>query len=643
MHARPIATRRWLALLLASPWLLLAGPAFAAAATVYGESTMVKVRPLDPPRTDEGVGLSGARNEFVSFQIVIHGGDAGLTHLKASLPSLGPITGGDIRLYRETYLTTTHPSTPSAALGAWPDGLQPDVDEIANESRWAFPMDVPAHESRVVWVDVLIPVNATPGTVTGSVQLTADGAFSKSVAVTLTIIDAALPSTSSLPTAFMLDSNGVCQAHTGSNDCGGDDQEFAMLGKYERLALEHRITLANIVPRVPADHSFTNLDRWVGAYLDGSAPSRLQGAKMTTAQYQAPVEVASYAAFAQHFRQKGWLDRAFDYTADEPPYGSTFDQAAARAATVKQGDPGLRTLVTTTIDQADAHQLSGAIDLMVPVINDVDGTASPYQGDQRAHYDSFAGQPGKGLWMYQSCMSHGCAYGTNGQGGSNARWPSYMVDASAAENRAMQWLIFAERGSGELYYQTAQAITTAWTDQFQFNGNGDGTLFYPGTTNVIGGQTDVPVASIRLKLIRQGLQDYEWLKLVSDAGDPAFAMQVARALVPAASQVTGDGSAFDRARLQLIARYLELTHKQAPPPAPGGPPTTSTSNPSQTVNAGPAPDPAPAAAAPGTSKAVLASSTSKGLPKSGCASGGGELSILAGLVGAVGLRRRRRR
>ncbi|WNG41740.1 hypothetical protein F0U61_01275 [Archangium violaceum] len=66
--------------------------------------------------------------------------------------------------------------------------------------------------------------------------------------------------------------------------------------------------------------------------------------------------------------------------------------------------------------------------------------------------------------------------------------------------------------------------------------------------------------------IRQGVQDYEWQKLVSDAGEPAFARQVARALIPTASRVTDDGAAFERARLRLIQRYQELTGQ----PSTGG-------------------------------------------------------------------------
>jgi hypothetical protein len=54
-----------------------------------------------------------------------------------------------------------------------------------------------------------------------------------------------------------------------------------------------------------------------------------------------------------------------------------------------------------------------------------------------------------------------------------------------------------------------------WTDIRLFGGNGDGTLFYPGLPARIGGHTEIPIESIRLKLIREGMEDYEYLALLA--------------------------------------------------------------------------------------------------------------------------------
>ncbi len=62
-------------------------------------------------------------------------------------------------------------------------------------------------------------------------------------------------------------------------------------------------------------------------------------------------------------------------------------------------------------------------------------------------------------------------------------------------------------------------------------------------------------------MIRDGMEDYEYLKKVSDLGDPAFAKQVVDSLFPTASS-TGNVTpeALQSARAQLAARIVQLQH-----------------------------------------------------------------------------------
>jgi hypothetical protein len=101
-----------------------------------------------------------------------------------------------------------------------------------------------------------------------------------------------------------------------------------------------------------------------------------------------------------------------------------------------------------------------------------------------------------------------------------------MVDVDAVANRIMPWLAFAYDIGGELYYNTVEAYNSdhsPWDDQLLHGGNGDGTLFYPGTPDRIGGKTHIPIESVRLKLIREGLEDYEYLVLLGRAGKTELA------------------------------------------------------------------------------------------------------------------------
>jgi hypothetical protein len=96
-----------------------------------------------------------------------------------------------------------------------------------------------------------------------------------------------------------------------------------------------------------------------------------------------------------------------------------------------------------------------------------------------------------------------------------------MIDAPSVANRIFQWLAWKYEIEGELYFSMNEAFGRAddpWDSVSLFGGNGDGTLFYPGRPARIGGASDIPIEGIRLKLIREGLEDYEYLYLCSRLG-----------------------------------------------------------------------------------------------------------------------------
>jgi uncharacterized protein (TIGR03382 family) len=283
-------------------------------------------------------------------------------------------------------------------------------------------------------------------------------------------------------------------------------------------------------------------------------------------------------AWAQHFRSKGWFDRLFTYVCDEPPLTCRWTDVAPRAKASKDADPELKTLVTTQLWDAEEHGVADDIDIMVPVVNFMDDKAgSAVAGSQRHRYDPWLrSSPRKELWLYQSCMSHGCG-GTVNMGSPSESdryftgWPTYMIDASAVRNRAMEWLSFTNRATGEVYWETTMAYThDAWSNQWDFSGNGDGTLFYPGTPARIGGKTHVPVASIRLKMIREGMEDYEYLAALAKAGDPDLAMRIATELFPNPYSTEVAPEKLMEARERIALRILALTGKQAPSGASAG-------------------------------------------------------------------------
>jgi hypothetical protein len=597
--------------------LLSLAPQAASATTVWTSVSSEKVRPDAAARDDKAAAMAAAKNEFEAFQVVVTGP---ASHVSAEVSDLrGPGTIGGVKLYREELINLAHPSAADGATGRFPDALVPDVDDVVGEKRNAFPFDVPAGESRAIWVEVHVPADAAAGQYQGTVTVhAAEG--DATVPVTLTVWDFALPSTSSLKTAFKMTYGGIPNAHHASGEALTQLRQ-----RYATLALDHRISISDVWED-GQQSSWQHVDAAYGPLLDGTATTQLKGAKLTALESGAGLtDTSALADWAGHARAHGWFDRLFQYTCDEPPLTCQWSDVQTRAQAAKRADPSFRTLVTTAMSDAQSHGLTDSIDIMVPVINSMDDRpTSAYGwsagGETRSQYDGFLQKSSeKELWLYQSCMSHGCG-GTVDIGNPSSGdmyytgWPSYMIDASAVRNRAMEWYSFRYNATGELYFETTQAYydLDPWSSQWEFTGNGDGTLFYPGTTGRIGGHTDIPVISIRMKMIREGMEDFEYLKLLSDLGGGDDAKQIAQQLFPDAWKADAKKEDLMAAR-EAIARKI-LQRQGKPVPAAG-------------------------VSAPAASVQAMAPAVAGG----GCGSTGSGAGVLALLLAPLGLVWRRAR
>jgi hypothetical protein len=634
--------------------LASAAPA-AHAAQVWVAPAAQKVRPgtATPAQAPTQAALYAAQNEFESFHVVVTGAASGVS---MSLPALSDgnghtISGRDLVLYREALLNVSTPTGADGAAGPWPDALVPDVDPIVSEKRSAFPFDVPAGESRAVLVDVHVPASTPAGVYTGT--LVVSGGASAQVPVSVTVWDFALPSTATLRSAFGLSWNTPCGGHWGDWSCT-DPRAWALRTRYLQAALDNRISLDTpaiggpVAANGTADWSA--FDAQVGPLLDGLGPTRLQGARLTSVRIQTSNGVAStaqVAGYAQHFRARGWLGTLYNYVCDEPPATCNFSDIDPRIAQAVAGDASVPNLVTTSIQLAQQNGVK-RISLYAPVVNWMDDKPQgQYPGSQRALYPPT-------VWWYQSCASWSCGPVDPTANGYASGWPSMAVDTDGSRNRALEWLSFLYGISGELYYETTNAYYAGnpWTDQYDFGGTGDGNLFYPGTPARIGGQTDIPIESLRMKGIRDGMEDYELLALAKSLGATDQAIAIARGVFARTYQAVATPAALDAARAQLAALILHALGKDTipsgtpdagTPPADAGTPDAGTPQPDAgTPDAGtPAPDagsnpaPGPAdggASVPPTTQVALGSIAPFGRPAHQTSSGGG--GAMRALLGA---------
>ena len=555
-------------------------------ANVWVTDGMAKVHPDQTPGAVHWAELWAAKNEFESFQVHVRATSAAMQVSVTASDLVDARSGTHIAasdhvfVFREAYLNITTRSDANGTLGITPDPLMPAVDPYVHETRNAFPVTVPAGATRSAWIDVLVPQNAPSGYYSGAITVKDGTTILATLPVRLAVWDFALPSTATLRSGFGLGWDSLCkQAYGDYYACntfpgaGGDSDKATELTHVlqGKMFLDYRVSLAAIVYAPVGGSDFSHFDAVYGPLLGGTTDTRLPGAKLTGIWYTGDdTNSQQMSRWRDHFAAAtNWGALTADYYCDEPPNGCSWADALSRATAIHTAAPGLLTLLTTNYANASAHGLLDAVDVLVPIIEEMEPRGGT---NARSSYDTWLAKPNKHIWWYQSCDEHeSCDNGSPGP--AESTWPSYMVDASSTRNRVFQWLAYLDRIEGELYYATDYCwtadncgdatsghTTDPWVSIYAFGGNGDGTLYYPGTPAKIGGSTPVPVPSLRLALIRDGMEDFEYLHALDVAGDGAFATTTARGFITNATTFNNDPTALQSARRALGDRLHRRLH-----------------------------------------------------------------------------------
>ncbi|MCE9616588.1 MAG: DUF4091 domain-containing protein [Lentisphaerae bacterium] len=226
-------------------------------------------------------------------------------------------------------------------------------------------------------------------------------------------------------------------------------------------------------------------------------------------------------AVTDHLAERGWLDKAYAYWFDEP---GTNDYAFVNSGMdlIHRVEPRLRRLLT----EHGAPELRGHVDIWTPLLN--------------AYEDEWASacrRAGDDIWWYVAT-------------GPRSPWPNNFIDHPGLEPRVQFWMAWHTGVKGSLYWNTTwwrhpDRPQDPWADPMSYSvdspvnwGNGDGRLVYPprrwtsGETLVEG-----PTPSIRWELIREGLEDYDYLALLKQQADQLAQLDADPALGEAAQQL----------------------------------------------------------------------------------------------------------
>lgn len=233
-----------------------------------------------------------------------------------------------------------------------------------------------------------------------------------------------------------------------------------------------------------------------------------------------PERTRFYRDVAGRLAAAGLLERAFYYLDDEPLLDD-YTQLIADAEEIERIVPGLRRLVTESYNPA----LAGAVDVWCPDIAMFDPPAPffPFFGKGSGLHPDFQMNPNASVydsatnddsetWMY-TCMS--ALY---------ADLPNLFIDTDSASNRIIPWVVYHNEAGGLLYYRVTQAYkreNDPWKNQRFFSVNGDGTLVYPAHPDLPWFEAHDAVPSLRMKILRDGLEDVEYLLLREELIGPA--------------------------------------------------------------------------------------------------------------------------
>ena len=472
---------------------------------VWPELSSRKVfRETKPPeRVARTLSISAARNEYEGGQIVVTAGKEGLTEVEVScIPLEGP--GGRRivpALHRVAYIFLP-------AYGRdYPDPLAPLTK-----------FNVEPDQSQPVWLSVYVPADAEPGIYHGTMTVSPRDAAPSRMAVSLRVYSFAIPQTPNTRTAFGLDYGHIAQKH--GVEVGSDADKRLRRAYYEML-LSHRISAYWL----PVD------------LMSDEAGQFLGDPRMTSHVIPYKDDAKQMKALVSHLRKGGWLAKGFFYPCDEPVNEEQYKLIKEQAKKVHSISRGLKVISPFFRNPEFSKQsvyelLDGTLDIWCAVSAFFDQTQAEMRKKQRQ------GQEG---WWYVCC-------------GPGKPYANFFVDFKALEHRMLFWQQKKYNIQGLLYWSTtywndtkdpwADIATVKWIGP---NIYGDGSLMYPGKQ--VG--FDGPVSSIRLEMIRDGLEDYEYLCLLEKArGKKAVDEAIAR-VVTDMKKFTRSAPLLERTRRQI--------------------------------------------------------------------------------------------
>ena len=155
------------------------------------------------------------------------------------------------------------------------------------------------------------------------------------------------------------------------------------------------------------------------------------------------------------------------------------------------------------------------------------------------------------MWSYTALFQRAPDYHPEYEKVKGEDPPYWQIDVPLVSYRIAPWLNRRYGITGLLYWSTCywgSPDRNPW-DEPGFRGywNGDGALLYPGADAGLEG----PIGSLRLKSLRDGMEDYEYFVILEQRGGAELVEAIVREAVPTWGSWNQDPDALPRLRAQL--------------------------------------------------------------------------------------------
>ncbi len=497
-----------------------------ASPTVWVEPSLVRVRPADPAGVATQIDLHAAKGETESFQIIVQAPLGGLTNVNVEVGELG---GPTATLFREHYVyinpgTTdwyTNKNKPEAD-GWYPDGLIPFIDPdtgappVGGVLR-AVPFDLAEGQNQPIWVDLVVPRTLASGDYPCAFTVTSDEGET-TVTANLHVWRFAIPRKPAMK------SNFVVREVENRRACGLELLRNRLMPTW--VEAEDERALIDTYGLNCTDLGFWSAANIRTGHIDPAPPVADIQQAMTLHQPDLYL---------------------YNFTADEVYItGQTvfFDVLLQWAQNLHAAGVDNMIVMPPVAALRDDGTGTGrsAVDIWVvlPKVYDV------FLYDV---YEALA--KGDEVWSYNALVQDNYT-------------PKWEIDFAPINYRIQPGFINQSLNlTGLLYWAVDEWTADTWNAPFGGYGEhypGEGLLVYPGVEAGLVGVAP----SLRLKYLRDGVDDYDYIQLLKDRGHRDWALGVARTVGPDWRNWTRDPGLLEAARIQLG----DMLDSLPPPPAP---------------------------------------------------------------------------